>query len=1049
MVPPIVFGPTSVTTYPVDAHKKEKPYSEGPSFPKMAKPGATTPPILPKSIPVRTQSQQALMILLDLSSASIDELSKTCGFGEKDSINDLFKKILSNRKTSTTLQKAKKAIQQYNNYLTFVGTLKTQIALGSNRIITDNINKLIGNAFLKTMFLLKDEKMFKEYISILRKHNIHNPLQATRSQLDKMTLYEETAFEAATNSVRAYALSNLSLNGIKRYLAYQEQIKTAITENIKSHLKQNKPEYLEFFGREKLAATILATPSKKRPPVALVGLASKEKKLIEKYQAALNGLKQALSTPDQNDEKTARAKLEQIKKEVADEVGRSYKNAFVDTPSKPEKAAFKALLKTTVELEIIDEKIIYYARLGKDSLTASDRNLIDYLKKTGNFSKKQVDPLAFKKMSLFQWIDNYKSEHVHFALLRYAQLVEEDIQISSDPEKNRIGLHKNNRVNAFFFALQAAGFSFKELNMIGALVAFGKLTTVEKSELPKIRTELIKKCLGEIKKSSEQQESESFSRLDNAARRESIRKNILFYYLLSGLTGSSINADYLLKTQAQNQKTGVLPEVELEYSEATPEKHDDRLAQQYITDFFAFGAEQFGLNIWNIIGNHIYIRKTLGKEPDNDFINKALSFSSFAGTLSANGQYGLEGFKKEFVFCLTYKTLESNLRTKPNLERSKASLLQIASRFIGEIGKKLKKDPKCAGSDDISNRIGLLGNIYKLLLESQLLTEKELDQFALDNPIIPPSSGIKITDLNGSQIHRTTGYDGVPKEVQSIIKAAGFEGFCRQNSHLLNVYWVPRDKKAAFAGYATYDKNTVVVTYDKINPGQISELGGILMHELRHKKDMEELRQYIKQNPKFREKMSAPPSLITERNAYICKHLFYKNSGTLNSKMAAASIRSIYVSNLLLGLPEDDMSILSPPYNRTNLQSSSLDLHPGTLMVTQKEIKLLLKVLDYLGYSKQEKGILLIAGIRLFANHPTDLLNYPTDRRDLLIDLVGKLIGNKKTKTNGFNNQFIMNVVMNAKKQYKQDSSSLSSISVYQFLGYLKYFCKKNKIRLN
>ena len=354
----------------------------------------------------------------------------------------------------------------------------------------------------------------------------------------------------------------------------------------------------------------------------------------------------------------------------------------------------------------------------------------------------------------------------------------------------------------------------------------------------------------------------------------------------------------------------------------------------------------------------------------------------------------------------------------------------------------------------MANKIAILGSIYTLLTEFKIMNDDEFLKFYEKNPIISVKNNLTIEDLKKGNVYHTVGYQSIPNEIKSKIEQSTFSGFCNKYSDLLNIYWVPYGN-ASFGGYANRDKNTIVIVYEspqgkqrKPSMNSIELSTEIIVHELKHKVDMLELREYSASHPDHKFPFFYVPSLITERNAYLtglwlCDEFPAKTPEIIKRKKILKEL--LAKANLLLGLPEDNEDYLHPPYEGIDLHSVALQIDPATISwLPLKVVKTILNTLDKLGYNQEEKKWLFERCMLIAAGKPIDLGYVKAGRRDLLVDFLGKLIGVEKTKTGGFLTLGFLEVFTNIKKNIK-DPSGKTIVSLHLLLALLGHHLKKQE----
>jgi len=251
-------------------------------------------------------------------------------------------------------------------------------------------------------------------------------------------------------------------------------------------------------------------------------------------------------------------------------------------------------------------------------------------------------------------------------------------------------------------------------------------------------------------------------------------------------------------------------------------------------------------------------------------------------------------------------------------------------------------------------------------------------------------------------VFRTIGYNNIPKEIKSLIKAGGLEEVFLQNNDKLNIYWVPFNN-TSFAGYAPTDKNSIVITYDPKNPNRVF-MAEICVHELSHKLDMFALNNYLKLNPN---EISTLPSLlnsmITERNAYISSTLFISsiiNNASalkLNAEEIAFCTNRLELendiinrANLLLGANNSTLS--SPPYTEIFEKAIYYEkINPAKILEYETLKKLIDKIQEF-GYNEQETNSIMLNIINITPGNPAIFGIGPNTNNNLLLNFLSKCL---------------------------------------------------------
>lgn len=1042
--------------------------------------------------------ETAFMTLLGLEPQDYQKLKKPCNLKEEDEIGMLFQKVAASSEKSEVVQKAKENIAKYQEYLKYKNEILEKIFIelkSHQKEIDGEINQLLARGFTEALKSARGQKVYREYFSILDKYQIKDPLNISLDELRKkgLSIYEETILKNQTEAIKILSLSYLSFEELQKYLDFTEArtnylvalltfniqnnkrvpaaglkslglsdrnlkilverlfqnpreetliLKPEIRENladvlsglvkekvITEELKKNlEPILKEFFLRgdytlvrqREVAVEEMLGNEDNGPKFFLKNLAAQTKNVFLKYHSAVLELKKALATPETEDDKAASSKLAQIKEELVEEIKKEYHRAFEETPTEPEKQALKILLLALAQLKVNDERIIYYTRLCSPFLKDDERTEISRLK-AADLSAEGKNKIRANLL-----------EH-------YRQLSEEFFKNYSHYFDRRLTERKGERANALSYALMAAGISEAELLKIDSTLAekylspdIKKLIDDKKSDQEKINF-----CLEEIKKISELLEKGTIGR-------ELLKKYWLDYdclsCILNNLVGSEVTANYLVRTKVFNVTEGARIISQFEAAQYTPEKTDDVMMQEELQKFRKLYPETDLFNNLELLRLHILARKILKEPIDESFINNMLDGLNVYGN-----QYDLVGFHKLLLGYLLADADEYTLKKKPHTAEAKEKILNWLKNFIQNTRNEIQKNPDYAGSEKMGGELGILGQILNTVYEMKIIDEEEFGRFGVQNPLIPASRNFSLSDLKKGRVFHTVGYQDIPDEIKKMIEQAGLKVFCEDHKDLLNIYWVPYEN-TSFLGYATIDKNTIVITYNRSNPNKI-DLAAILVHELTHKVDKEAIRKYRKQNPQDSEFTASTLPLITERNAYLVIANFLnalkssQQSGKIQineeelkyiNKVSENTELPIKTANFLLGFKDDDHHLLQPPFSEINLFSQILLINPAD--ISFEEWQVLSKVLDRLGYKDNEKKYLLECGAEIFSGGSFDLNNFTLDYRYLPIDFLGKLINYEKTndrgkiftsKTGGFVNEDLLLIIKGIRQSVQEKLSKI------------------------
>lgn len=1011
------------------------------------------PPIDPQSLPLLNEAKyskdaRAFIALFGLTNDEYDQLEKECSFSKDDKTEKLIGKVSASKSHSQTVKTAKKKIERYYfEYLPYLNQLDAHLKLEKPEIFREvaaEENKIISKAFKITLDLFKDEPWFKRDYEILERYGIADPLNVSREILDHMSIYEETRFHSFVGTLRAYALSNLHFDEMQNYLYLQESIDAGYKNYVTQLISLNRKEFSAIREQQLKSEAILAD-ERKETILILDSLTNGAKALIQAYQAGYKEYEAAINTSGQNDDISAVEKMKRIIEGLRAEVENEYQAAYIDDPTEEEKQSLKSLLHITAQLKIMDRKIIYYARLSNSGLSQEERDSIEdarikyyvHYNEKLDFTKRDIDPQAYKKASVESWIMSYP-EDVQHVLYLYSQAIEDNIkQVYENNTLIGKGIDKK---DALFFALEAIGFSEKELLMFEAIVSYSLLPKDKKELLSGSKEEDKLTCLYELKRIYDTTSSDNYEKLDTSARAALEANRVMFYSVLSGNVGSWIETNYLGNIYIYDQKTSLYSYGESSIVEGSPEEVDDHIYHLGYEKAISKVSDQFGLDPWTLISNHLAVQKITGEPIDQEFVNEMLSHSSLQDLIALDGEYGLDEFKNEFILCLTYKGLEATLADRPNYTASKEKLASWLREFVAGIRECIKKDPSCAGSEETRYKLGILNLVQKVLIDSTLFTQNEIDDFIAKNPLVEPTDKLAYSKL-GKGVYFSKGYDSLPEEIRNLMEKYGYAKFCRDYSNLLDIYWVPDDNKADFKGYAMPGKNPIVVVCDDNKVDYIVKI----VHELRHKVDAQEFDKYARENPKYEKPFDPVSRLITERNAYLLTCDIYANTPKLSHMQQESLVdykRRVEVANILLGLAENNKDILHPPYASVDLKSGYIDYDPSNILISTDYLRnKLIKTLDSLEYTPEEKQFLLDYSIALYSNN---IIYLPTDQRNLFVSFLQILAG--ELVCNGRMTARFEGILAEIRKLAQEDSDSLS-IGPKAFAGLLDYYYNKHSAK--
>jgi hypothetical protein len=947
--------------------------------------------------PGYSKAEQAFMKAFDLPEQDYRELKPLCRLDAGDDLTGLMRKAGTAENTQPVIEKAWARIVEFDKYQDKAAPIGESAYKAAEAAFEQPTNTLIALAFADTLKAVKDDKYYHPYFAILDKYQIREPLFVTRPALDRMTVLEETEFTRLTESLKYTALSNLDFAELQQYLQLQAEKREFRDQLISSDIAAKHQDLLPFRQREAAVQEILKQED--NTGLALEALSGQARALIERFRQASDDLRAALKTEDPADDQAVQARLDAVRREIVGEVAREYTAAFVEAPSEPEKQALKALLKMTARLAINDRQIIYYARLSSSSLTELDRTAVEACRHKA-WQRPGLDPLDYQKLSPWQLVDRFPLR-VRPALVGYVAALKEDFRKEITTREVSSGDRAHS--TALFYALQSAGFPEKELLIIQAAVAYEHLKPEARELLTGTADEQFNKCLKRFIRLMDQSYSGGYSRLDRAEQEKISAEKVALYWIFNGLAGSQVTAEYLWFTRGEKRATGAMLEVQFMVAEDTSEENDDLPIRKGLSDFFKLGAAG-SLDHWQLLGDHIMARRLLGEPIDQEFVTALLENSPIFG---ADGEYGLESFKHDLVNALTFLALEINSRDKPNCNSYKNKLRDWMRDFVAKIREDIANDPHYSGSAEMENKLAISAKMSRLLIDAKLFREDEIARFFQDNPLVAARSGLSTEDFKTNGVFRTVGYDDLPQEVKAALSASPAGQTVRQHSELLNVYWVPYERSnSGIDGFATYDKSTIVVVYQEPDQTLSSreEITTISVHELRHKIDAQELRDYLAKEPDRRLPFKDPPSLITERNAYI-EGLNYLEALPARSGKTMKTVKflseTVSKANLLLGRPEADREMLHPPYAGIDFDSPLIYFNPADSVFPAKQIKKIIAKIGSLDYPPKERKWLLETCLLIGAGKVFDAAGVPAGRRNLLIEFFDILMGDSRLISHG------------------------------------------------
>lgn len=999
-----------------------------------------------------SKEEYAFLTLFNIKESSYRAIKGTYNIPKNASIGELiefFKSIPAAKEkdpeTSRILSVIQFVIRRYEKYLEVKEDLLRLYNLEENKEYQKLLkarNTTLQRAFGEAWkYYLEYAPAAAELKEIIAKYKITDPLNLTRADFDKMSIYEETLLSNAIEQSKVLALSNLTAFEFERIKLIDKYLLTFTTliisqlflrcdEKLLRGIPRKKT--IEILERETRATRILKNEGEKR--IALSGLTKEAQQLVKKYQKAKRELNKALETTNEEDDKSSQEHLNKIIEELAQEVKTSYEEAFEVTPSDPEKAALKALLQAISELEIIDQRIIYYARLSAPELNDDERKLIQYLYTIViSFGQENINFPSVRNMSIEEFLSKYPPEAAA-ALALYAQEIENEIK-KFDITKPFInsGCGKS---TALFFALQAAGFSESELQALQGLIILKFLKPEDKRFLSDSKEQSIDNILKELKRLH--LESEVLSKLSLDQKKEQALKFQLFYGLLSSMVGEC-SASYFFKLKVAKLPFGSAIFAQFECAEWTPEEADDIQTRRIVTELIKYGGN-YSLDAFSVIATHIRVRKILGKKVDQGFIKEVLKYTPLGQLIAIDGKYELESLEYTIIDCLVNQELEFYQEKKLHYERSKTEIKKWFTNFLKETAQKLESDSNYSLSQMFAERLAIAGAFRELVVFAEIFTEEEIDQIISENPLFVPKTNLSLQELRNGQVFRTDGYNALPEEIKKIIREIGFEEFIKANADLLQIYWLPADLQTLWAGVAVqFDKKTILLEYEHEENGKIKMLPiyfivDTILHELTHKIYAQAVAKYQKEN-KENSDQRVGSLLIHERKAYLmslkfCQEYIKSLPPGKEKKEVEDRIKRlediIFMANTILELKENN---LDPDLTLENIRPYSpiYDIQIGYLPYTSENIEKFMEALGKFNYSEREKRW-LIDELFMAVEYPKKTENFAANRRNLLIDFIQRMYSLNDPKRNGFLDLATVQAIETDKRQVNDglDSRSIS-----------------------
>ncbi|MFA5104414.1 MAG: hypothetical protein WC527_04495 [Candidatus Margulisiibacteriota bacterium] len=958
-----------------------------------------------------TVNERAFMALHDLTTQEFEQVSKNSNFEEADDVPSMNVKTLKSEDKSDAVNKVKTSLKAMDDYTSAFNEKAETIlsAAGDSQKKLD----LLSTPFaftLETFKVINSDA--KTYTDILEKYGISDPLKAGRDVLDQMTLLEETNFNYYTNALKAMAMANMTADELEQYFNLTSETNSKVSQSAKEAVLGSNKEFAKIEDRMSKATNILAEQTGSKPvesPVLYPAAQELAEKIVEtgKRVAKLDPAKDAFEIDK------LKADKEGLKSRINDEIEIEYFDAFAKEPAyrlnelpvDPKAAkqfALMNLLNVAAQLGTSSEKTILYSRLMSPKLSNDERNTILEIYK---LNKK--DQFQFKgdlaiplmgRITATQYVSTYP-EPLKTILTKYAAAVGREVDANSDVSRSGVG-RGYTKGNAMFYALEAAGIPEKELSAIGCLVEYDGISPALKEKLSTQfgdRAALVLKELKELRASAN---PDNWKMLSDEEKSQ-INKDWGYLMDLNGLIAGSSSVASVRLSAVDGRSSGSIIRSQLDHAEGTPEPFDDVKMHETIRTAFRNGIEGIGLSAIDILTSHITAKKTLNEPIDKDFVSDVLNSSTFQ-SFSNDGRYKIDELKANIIDCLSYMQLEGDSKDKTNLERSKTAIKDWIGNFIDkEISDKIKAEPRYAGSSEIFEKMMALGAVCSLLSGTAILSEEEMKGINLKHPIIPVSEGLTVKSLEKEVIAHSIGFENLPEEIrEQIMKDPDSMEFCRQNADLLNVYWVPQEESNnIYSGFATYDKNTIFVNYQTPdgNPAPASTISSTLLHELQHKVDNRVMNQYFVQHLDFL--FDKVPILITERNARL-RQLDYLHSLDLTNTpeeekklvidVAAQRQNEFDTAESLLNNPSIKGKYLEPPFAEVDINSYAMYIYPPAFSADKR--RGISDLLDKMCYSAEEKQWLTERIIGCLDKLPIDLRTISTDRRDLFVDFLGRII---------------------------------------------------------
>lgn len=853
--------------------------------------------------------------------------------------------------------------------------------------ITDRENQLLGTAFGLTFDALKnrDRSDINAYTALLEKYSIENPLEAGREVLDRMTIYEETIFNQMTEMIKSLSLSALRTEDLLVYLQLTRMKSDQLTEMalslIQDPAKREETSIAVKNRHEEIYA--LMNNSTYTPP-EVEPLCNRTKHLLEELFSTVRKLSDVMESGSQENIKTGMATIERITNDLIEHVRQSFIDAYAESPTEQEQALFNNTLETLAEIQFTDEAIRFYSRLSVPAISQQEISLLLDIWEHRESLPGTSGPLDLASGSSDLLISAYEGN-----ARKMLEVFREECQrgrtdiINNDSGYVSAGY---SRSTALFYAMEAAGFDPSELDKLMALNAFESTSEALRQNITDNSDNLAQWCLEEISKLYGIRYSERYNGLPEAEKRHISSGINDLSCILASQYDCPVTQDHVLEL-SRNPDTARLIESQLREAYYTPEKYDDADMHRQLYMIRSLSGNAFD---WSVsVIDHLSIMRMLGRPVDEQFVSDMLN-------LPKEGTIG--DISRSMMDCFSYLSLEWNAEQKPNFEGSKRSLMNNLSKFIEtEIRQKSSADPTFMGSAEAQEKLGYLGYISNILMQTTVISENDMILFLRENPIQEPVSGLSFRSFSSGGTFHTRGIENIPREIlEAIEQHPASYNFLKENQDLLDIYWVPFEPtNNGFGGYATADRNTFVVVYNS-EDGEVRsprQAAGILLHELQHKVDYKQLAEYKKSNPGF--PFNGPSTLITESNAWKRMLHYYESLPADTEGLDDFLVSRAVVESAIYLLGEDIPAekMLAAPYEGIDIHSYSMNIYPPA--VTAEQISELDLLLGKMGYASDEKRWLMERILGVFDKTPIDLSNNLAGQRDLFEDFIRRCMGPK------------------------------------------------------